>query len=116
MGFLFVLKRIGFMFVDHWRIVVIGLALLVVIIASMFTYRSCQRSKAKLDEQQTIKAQQAIETHNDEKLKQILAEADTRDDNIDLAVKQAEENTRQAKKKYDNLSSEELAKELESRK
>ena len=115
-GLLFFLKRVGFFIIDNWRIVLIGLAILAVIIASGLTYRWCGSRKARLNEQQIQKAQEAIKTRNDEKLKQILAEADTAEDNIDANIKQAEENTRNAKKKYDHLSSDELAKELESRK
>lgn len=115
-GILFFLKRVGFFIIDNWRIVLIGVALLAVIIAAGLTYRWCGNRKARLNEQQIQKAQDAIKTKNDEKLKQILAEADTAEENIDANIKQAEENTRNAKKKYDHLSSDELAKELESRK
>jgi uncharacterized membrane protein len=116
MGFIFVLKRIGFFIIDNWRVVLIGLAILTVIIASGLTYRWCGNRKAKLNEQQIQKAQDAVKTRNDEKLKQILAEADTAEENIDAGIKQAEINTANAKKKYDHLSSDELAKELENRK
>jgi len=113
----FGIKRlIIFPLVDHPRAVLIGIALILVIVASMFTYSWCGKRKARLNEEQIQKAQQAIESRNDEKLKQILAEADTADDNIDAGLKQAEENVKNAKKKYDHLSSDELAKELESRK
>lgn len=115
-GILFFLKRVGFFIIDNWRIVLIGVALLAVIIVAGLTYRWCGNRKARLNEQQIQKAQDAIKTKNDEKLKQILAEADTAEENIDANIKQAEENTRNAKKKYDHLSSDELAKELESRK
>jgi len=113
---LFFLKRVGFFIIDNWRVVLIGLAILVVIIASGLTYRWCGNRKAKLNEQQIQKAQDAIKTRNDEKLKQILAEADTAEENIDAGIKQAEINTANAKKKYDHLSSDELAQELENRK
>jgi uncharacterized protein HemX len=114
-AFLFFLKRIGFFVIDNWRVVLIGVALLTVIIAAGLTYRWCGNRKAKLNEQQIQKAEEAIKTRNDEKLKQILAEADTADENIDAGLKTAEENVRNAKKKYDHLSSDELAKELEAR-
>ena len=84
--------------------------------SSGLTYRWCGNRKAKLNEQQIQKAQDAVKTRNDEKLKQILAEADTAEENIDAGIKQAEINTANAKKKYDHLSSDELAKELENRK
>lgn len=112
---LFFLKRVGFFIIDNWRVVVTGLAILVIIIAAGLTYRWCGVRKARLNEQQIQKAEEAVKTRNDEKLKQILAEADTAEDNIDAGIKQAELNTANAKKKYDHLSSDELAKELEAR-
>jgi len=115
-GFLFLLKRIVWFFWDNKRYLAILLAIIALIIAIAFTYSWCGKRKARLNEEQIQKAQQAIESRNDEKLKQILAEADTADDNIDAGLKQAEENVKNAKKKYDHLSSDELAKELESRK
>lgn len=115
-GLLFFLKRVGFFIIDNWRIVLIGLAILAVIIASGLTYRWCGNRKARLNEEQIQKAQEAIKTRNDEKLKQILAEADTAEDNIDANIKQAEQRTADAKKSYEGWSTDELAKELESRK
>lgn len=116
MGFLFILKRVGFFIIDNWRVVVTGLAILVVIIAAMFTYKSCTKPKVKLDEKQIQEVHRAIETRNEDRLKTILAEADTKDDNIDAGLKQAELNTANAKKNYDGLTIEQLQAEAESRK
>jgi len=99
----------------HGRVILIGLALVVVIVASAVTFNRC-KSKPHLDERQIQKANEAIEKHNDEKLTEILAESDTRIDNIDSTLKEAEERTEKAKQNYDGMTTDELAAEIERRK
>lgn len=113
---LFFLKRVGWFLWDNKRITLIGIGIILVLIAAMFTYKSCTKPKVKLNEKQIQEVHRAIETRNEERLKTILAEADTKDDNIDAGLKQAELNTANAKKNYDGLTIEQLQAEAESRK
>lgn len=87
----------------------------VVLVPVMLVYKACNKPP-KLDEKQIQKAEQAIKNRNDIELKQILAESDTQSRNIDAGIKQAEENTRQAVKNYDGMTTDELAAEIERRK
>lgn len=96
------------------------LAVMILVVVSVIVLglwlRSCFHKEPKLDEKQIQKAEQAVKERNDEQLKEILAESDTRIENIDTGIKQAEENTRNAKKNYDGMTVDELAAEIERRK
>lgn len=99
-----------------WQLKLVPVAIVLVLVLIVVGYQACKPGPAKLDEGQIQKAEQAIKTRNDAALKTILAESDTRVENIDAGIKQAEENTRQAVKKYDGFSLDELAAEIERRK
>ena len=105
-------KNIFFFLVAKWQIVVSAIIVLFVVV---FVYKACNKPP-KLDEKQIQKAEQAVKERNDEVLKEILADSDTRLDNIDSNIKQAEERTREAKKNYSDWTADELAAEIERRK
>lgn len=113
-----ILQRIGWLFVDNWRIIVPAVAVFVIVIG-LWSYCG-KRNAPKLNEAEIQKAQQAIEQHNDEKLKEVLAAADAREQGIDANVARSDANTKQAvedaKKKYSDMNTDELAAELEKRK
>ena len=103
----------------HWKWavgVIVGIILLVVLFSvSMRIYRWIN-PPAKLDEVQIQKGEQAVKDRNDAKLKEILAESDTAVENADTTIKQAEQNTEDARKTYDSWTMDELLKEFERRK
>lgn len=118
----------------HWKAIAVTILVLIVV-ASIYT--CSQRSNARLNEQQTQEAIVAIQERNSEKLKETLAESDLEiekaEGNLAVAnqnVKNAEGNTKLAeqeriaaeaqtkeilKRKYDDLSFEQLAAEAERR-
>ena len=103
----------------HWKWavgVIVGIILLVVLFSvSMRIYRWFN-PLPKLDEVQIQKGEQAIQQKNDERLKDVLAESDTAVENADTTIKQAEQNTEDARKTYDSWTTDELLKEFERRK
>lgn len=99
---------------SHWRIVLTGLGILVLIIAVVMVYRSCQKPP-KLDQEAIIEAQQAIEMNDRKTMVEILANSDGREQGIDNSIKAAEEATNKAVRDYSQLSNDELAAELERR-
>lgn len=115
---LFLANILGLLYA-HWKF----LLSLVICVVLLFTFvafvRSC-KPKPKLDEQHIQKAEQAVKDRNDAELKKILVEADTREAVIDSNVSDAGEKTeavkQEAEAKYEAMSSEDLAKELEARK
>lgn len=98
----------------HARYFGIGLAVLVLLIAIVFTYRSCSRP-AKLDEAAIQKAQNAIAENDRRKMIEVLAESDTKEAEIDSTLKQIEIDRERAKKNYIDKTNAELAAELERR-
>jgi hypothetical protein len=102
-------------FVAHVRLFAVLIAIFLVVFGTALLWKRCN-PPPKLDEKGIQKGQIAVEQHNNEILKQVLAESDTRERNIDANIKQAEENTRQAAKSYDGWTDEQLAEEFEKRK
>lgn len=98
----------------YWRYFATGLAVLVLLIAIVFTYRSCSRP-AKLDEAAIQKAQNAIAENDRRKMIEVLAEIDTKEAEIDSTIKQIEMDRERAKKNYIDKTNAELAAELERR-
>ena len=98
----------------YWRYFATGLAVLVLLIAIVATYRSCSRP-AKLDEAAIQKAQNAIAENDRRKMIEVLAESDTKEAEIDSTIKQIEMDRERAKKNYIDKTNAELAAELERR-
>ncbi len=95
---------------------------LLVFIAILFSalwLRSCLKKSPKLDEQEIQQAQQAVEDRNHERLAEILTNSDVKEKIITGEVANAASNTAaakvEAKKKYDAMTPEQLAAELEAR-
>lgn len=98
----------------YWRYFATGLAVLVLLVAVVFTYRSCSKP-AKLDEAAIQKAQNAIAENDRRKMIEVLAESDTKEAEIDSTIKQIEIDRERAKKNYIDKTNAELAAELERR-
>lgn len=117
MGFIFVLKRIGFFIIDNWRVVLIGLAILVLLIAGVFTYRGCKARRIKLNQQELIELQNVIDTGERKKQEEFLVKVKVNEKQIDANVansKTAEVNAiHDAKKEVSQMSDEELRLALE---
>lgn len=113
---LFFLKRAFYFVIDHWKIVLPAIGLLILVV---FLYRACQKPP-HLNEAEIQKAEIAVKEHNDKVLKDILVESDVREKQIDANVANAEKTTQDAilesKQRYQDLSSDELAAEIERRK
>lgn len=100
--------------VAHWRIVAGVVAVLFLVIVFGLVFRSCNKPP-KLDQEQIIKAQQAIAKEDRREMIEVLAESKVKEEGIDNSIKAAEEATEKAKRDYSKLSNEELAAELERR-
>lgn len=107
----FFFKRAFYFIVDHWKIIVPAVVLIVVV---GFVYRACNRPP-KLDEKAIAEAQKAIAKQDREEMVKILAESDTKEAEIDSNIKAIEQAREDAKKNYTGLSNDELAAELERR-
>lgn len=103
----------------HRRAVIYTVIVVVFFVSFALALRSC-KPKAKLNEQEIQAAENAIAEKNDAKLKEILAAADAREAQIDTNVSNAEAQTEKAKKeakrRYENMNTSELAEQLEKRK
>lgn len=86
----------------------------------MVTWFACGRRQEKLTDKQKIEAAKAIEEKNDAKLKEILTEVEVKEAAIDANVANAQAATwaatQNAKEKYANMNTSDLAAELEKRK
>lgn len=115
---LFILKRIGYFVVDHWKIVIPAVLAFIVFAWVLWSF-ACNRPGAKLNEAEIQKAEQAIKERNDKELREILAASDAREAVIDSNVANAERDKvnalHEARKKYEGMTPEELAAELERR-
>lgn len=122
----FIAKRIAAIFnidlqkAQKWTLIVAVVLGLILVVGLGLWLKSCFSKPAKLNEAEIQKGQQAIEQHNDEKLKEVLAAADAREQGIDANVARSDANVKvaveEAKKKYDGMTNDELAAELEKRK
>lgn len=110
---LFLLNIFGWV-VAHWRLVLYLLAGLALILLVVFALKSCNKPPA-LNQQEIIKAQQAIEKNDRKVMVEILSNSDVREQGIDNSIKAAENATAEAKQNYQGKSNEELAAELERR-
>ena len=118
-GILFFIKRVAWFLWDNKRITLIGLAILVLLIAGVFTYRGCKARRARLNQEEIIKLQKAIAESDRQAMEKILVDSDVREKRIDENVVNAKTETinaiADAKKKASQMSNEELAAELERR-
>jgi len=115
MGFIFLLKRVGFFVFDHWKLV---LAAIVLLIAGVWLYRACNRPP-KLDEKAIQRAQQAIAEQDRKAMIEVLTESDVTEKQINANLANAENEKlkalAEARKRANEMTNEELAAELERR-
>ncbi len=111
------LKLAFYFVVDNWRAFVLTL---VIIGAVVIVYLAFRPAPAKLDEREIQESIKAIEEKNDAKLKEILVNADIRERQIDANLANAKVETinaaADARKKYANMNTSDLAAEIERRK
>lgn len=114
-GIGFFLKRLVYMVIDHWKIILPVLAILVI---GIFVYRFCNKPP-KLDEKAIQKAQQAIAENDRKAMEEVLIESEVAEKKIDQNLANADrqklEAISEARKKVSQMNNEELAAELERR-
>lgn len=115
----FFCKRVFWFFWDNKRITIICLAILVLLIAGVFTYRGCKARRVRLNQQEIIDAQKAIATEDRKAMEKILVDSDVREKQINENLVNAKTETvnaiAEAKKKASQMTNEQLAEELNRR-
>lgn len=105
--------------VANWRLILSLLAVAIVLGFIGFGLSKCGGG-AKLDEKQIQQAQRAIEINDRKEMTEILAQSDLAEKQINANLANAENEKLKAlsesRKKYDGLSNDDLARELEKRK
>lgn len=92
-----------------------GFLVLVIIVGALMVYR-CSKPQPHINEQELGQAANAIRTHNNGELANILANSDARVTQAETNNNQAAANTRDAAKKdYSNMNTDDLAAEIERR-
>lgn len=111
----FFIKRCAWFLWDNPRILVVGLALLLLLIIGL-QMKGCFRAKPKFNEAEIFRANQAIETQNRKEMEEVLAASEVREKAIDGNVANAKVETvnayADARKKYANMTPEELQAEI----
>lgn len=110
------IKLAGYFVIDHWKVTV-PVILIAIVLGWVVVSRSCGRPAAKLNEKEIQESVTAIEQKNDAKLKETLVNAAVREKNIDADVANGRVEKinaiAEAKKKYSNMNTSELAGEIE---
>ncbi len=118
-GILFFIKRCFWFLWDNPRIVIIILSVLLVLFVGL-QMRGCFTPKPKFNEAEILKAQKAVAEVNRAEMIEVLAASEVREKAIDANVANAKAETlntiHEAKTKYNNLTNDELAREIEARK
>lgn len=112
------LIKVAYYFVvDNWRAVVLTLAIIAAVVVVYLVFRP---APAKINEREIQDAIKALEEKNDAKVKEILVNADIRERQIDANLANAKGETVNAyvdaRKKYANMNTADLAAEIERRK
>jgi len=111
----FFIKRCAWFLWDNPRILVVGLALLLLLVVGL-QMKGCFRAKPKFNEAEIFRANQAIETQNRKEMEEVLAASEVREKAIDGNVANAKVETvnayADARKKYANMTPEELQAEI----
>jgi len=117
-GILFFLKRVGFFLWDNPRIVIVGLLLILLLVLGL-QMKGCFRAKPKFNEKEIFEMNQAIETQNRKEMEEILTQSEVREKAIDGNVANAKSATinayADARKKYAEMTPEELQAEINER-
>ena len=118
-GILFFIKRCFWFLWDNPRIVVVVLALALLLIVGL-QMKGCFKRTPKLNEAEIRTAQQAIADQDRSKMIEVLTASEVREKNIDANVANAKADTlnaiHESKIKYNDMTNEELAREIEARK
>lgn len=113
------LANIAGWFIAHKKLVIYGV-LAVLLLIFVFWLKACFHKEPKIDEAEILKAQEAVKEKNDARLKDILANADVKEKVIAGEVANSAANTEaakvEAKKKYADMNTQQLAEELEKMK
>lgn len=114
-GIGFFLKRLVYFVIDHWKIILPVIAILII---GIFVYRACNKPP-KLDEKAIQKAQRAIAENDRKAMEEVLIESEVAEKQIDQNLANADrqklEAISEARKKVSQMNNEELAAELERR-
>lgn len=115
----FFFKRVFWFFWDNKRVTLIGLAILTLLIAGVFTYRGCKARRARLNQQEILELQKAIATEDRKVMEKILVDSEVREQQINENLVNAKTETvnaiAEAKKKASQMTNEQLAEELNRR-
>lgn len=103
---------------SHWKGVAIAVGAVFVIVLISLVFRSCNKPP-KLNQQEIIKAQQAIAENDAKKMKEVLVASDVKEKVADQTQSNSEANTvnaiQESKEKWKDASIEEMRAELERR-
>ena len=115
MGLLFFAKRVVWFFWDNPRYLVTLLAFIILVLIGM-QMKGCFTRTPKFNEDEIRRAQKAIAEDNRKEMVEVLAQSEVREKNIDANVANAKIETvnayAEARKKYENMSIEQLQTEV----
>lgn len=118
-GVIFFIKRCCWFLWDNPRYLVMLLAAILLLVVGL-QMKGCFKRTPKLNEAEIRTAQQAIADQDRSKMIEVLTASEVREKNIDANVAASKAETlntlRDSRIKYDNLTNEELAREIEARK
>lgn len=116
------IKIFGFDFEKALRVarwILVGVVAVVVLVASVFVFRSCNGRKVKLNEKQIQDAKIAIAENDRQAMEKVLVESEVAEKQIDGNLVNAKTETvnaiADAKQKAATMTNDELAAELERR-
>ena len=115
MGLLFFAKRVVWFFWDNPRYLVMLLAFIILFLIGM-QMKGCFTRTPKFTEDENHRAQKAIADDSRKEMVEVLVESEVREKNIDANVADAKVETvnayAEARKKYENMSMEQLQTEV----
>jgi len=118
-GVIFFIKRCCWFLWDNPRYLVMLLAAILLLVVGL-QMKGCFKRTPKLNEAEIRRAQQAIADQDRSKMIEVLTASEVREKNIDANVANAKADTlnaiHESKIKYNDMTNDELAKELEARK
>ena len=116
---IFFIKRCCWFLWDNPRYLVMLLAAILLLVVGL-QMKGCFKRTPKLNEAEIRTAQQAIADQDRSKMIEVLTASEVREKNIDANVANAKADTlnaiHESKIKYNDMTNDELAKELEARK
>ena len=100
---------------DNPRILIVGLAVLLLLVVGL-QMKGCFRAKPKFNEKEIFEMNQAIETQNRKEMEEVLVQSEVREKAIDGNVVNAKKDTinayADARKKYAEMTPEQLQAEI----